>query len=508
MNDTGLPEETWDVVSRPERLSIVHEIGQAGLAGMSSDADFDRLTTLAAELFDAPVALISLVDLERQWFRSRYGTDVSDTPVGISFCAYAIAAGDDVMIVPDATADPRFAANPLVTGELHVRFYIGAPIVVAGERLGTLCVLDYVGRPPPEQRLIDRLKMLALLAASLFLLKEDRRTGAVARIALAREETRRAVALESASLSSWIWNVPAGRVECDDSLPELFALTPTDRIGARKLFLAIDRRDVRQANDWFRESLLESDEYSGEYRIKGFDPPRWLASRGRVVERTADGKPLLVFGVTYDVSERKLGEERQHLLLRELNHRVKNTLATVQALASQTVRHARDPREFLDAFSSRLQALGLAHGLLSDREWRGIALEELVRLEVQPFNDKFKPRIRLSGGHVFLSPDQALGLGIIVHELASNALRYGALSVPGGSVNIGWTVSEHGGTRRLQVIWSEQGGPLVRQPDREGFGMILIRRSLAKVMSSEVRHEFRPDGVHAAISMVQDQDAS
>ncbi len=500
MSGPTLPEDVLNVVLRPQRLSVVREIGQVGF---SNDVDFDRLTTLAATLFAAPVALVTVIDVERQWFCSCYGTQESETPVSISFCAHAIASGDDVMIVPDATLDPRFAANPLVTGELNVRFYIGAPIVVAGERLGTLCILDYVSRPPPEKGLIDQLLILASLAASLFVLKDDRRTGAVAREALAREEKRRAVALESASLSSWIWNVPAGRVECDESLPELFALPPTSQVSARKLFLAIDRRDVRQTDNWFRESLFDSDEYSGEYRVEGFDPPRWLASRGRVVERTADGRPSLVFGVNYDVSERKLGEERQHLLLRELNHRVKNTLATVQALASQTVRYAREPREFLNAFSSRLQALGLAHGLLSDREWRGIALNELVQIEVQPFDDKTNPRIRLSGGHVFLSPDQALGLGIILHELASNALRYGALAVAGGSVSVDWTVSGASHARRILVTWIERDGPPVQHPDREGFGMILIRRSLAKVISSEVRHEFFPDGVRAEISMDQ-----
>ncbi|TIM17952.1 MAG: histidine kinase, partial [Mesorhizobium sp.] len=103
-----------------------------------------------------------------------------------------------------------------------------------------------------------------------------------------------------------------------------------------------------------------------------------------VIERDGDGKPTLIFGVNYDVTERKLGDERQRLLLRELNHRVKNTLATVQALATQTVRHARQPSEFLEAFSARLQALGAAHSLLSDREWRGIGIRELVQIEVKP----------------------------------------------------------------------------------------------------------------------------
>ncbi len=118
-----------------------------------------------------------------------------------------------------------------------------------------------------------------------------------------------------------------------------------------------------------------------------------MATRGRVIERDGDGKPTLIFGVNYDITERKLGDERQRLLLRELNHRVKNTLATVQALATQTVRHARQPSEFLEAFGARLQALGVAHNLLSDREWRGIGISELVQIEVKPFDSTERPRI-------------------------------------------------------------------------------------------------------------------
>ena len=216
----------------------------------------------------------------------------------------------------------------------------------------------------------------------------------------------------------------------------------------------------------------------------------------------------MVFGVNYDVSERKSAEERQRLLLRELNHRVKNTLATVQALASQTVRHARNPDEFLEAFSARLQALGLAHGLLSDHEWRGIGIGELVRREVKPFDDTDSPRIAITGDDVLLSPDQALGLGLILHELASNAMKYGSLSVPAGIVRLAWRVEGRRKKRRLVLDWKESGGPAVTPPDRQGFGSILIRRSLAKVLSSEVKHDFAPMASSPQISHAAGRDRS
>lgn len=494
----GLPAEVFRAVSDKDRLSVLHGLEMLDTA---ADPDFDRISNLAASVMRAPIALVTLLDLDRQWFKSCVGIDETETTTDISFCAHAIAAGDEPLVVTDATLDPRFMTNPLVTGKHHVRFYAGAPMVVAGARIGTLCVLDRKPHAFPSAAKLDQLKALAGLAASLFMLKDATRSGAIAEAALVREEKRRAIALDAASLASWAWDIRADVIECDVLMSELFNLPRSTRLRARDILTAIDPRDVYQTETRFRDALTGSDDYFGEYRVKGFSPPRWLATRGRVIERNDDGKPTLIFGVNYDITERKLGDERQRLLLRELNHRVKNTLATVQALATQTVRHARQPSEFLEAFGARLQALGVAHSLLSDREWRGIGIRELVQIEVKPFDNAAQPRMKISGADLLLSPDQAVGLGLILHELASNALQYGSLSVAAGKVDLDWKTQGKKGDRRLVLTWRESGGPQVTPPERHGFGSILIRRSLAKVISSEVTHEFRPEGVYAQISM-------
>ncbi|RWD64092.1 MAG: GAF domain-containing protein [Mesorhizobium sp.] len=494
----SLPADVSRLVEDAGRLGVLRGLRAVDTAG---DPDFDRIGGLAAAILETPVALVTLVDTDRQWFKSRLGFDERQTPTAISFCAHAIAAGDDPMVVTDATLDPRFAGNPLVTGREHIRFYAGAPVIVAGVRVGTLCVLDRKPRAFPADEKIAQLKTLAEIAASLFVLKDATRNGAIAQAELAREEKRRAIALDAASLASWAWDIRTDMIDCDALLAELFNLPPSNRLKAKDILRAIDPRDVYQTETRFRDALSGSDDYFGEYRVKGLHPVRWIATRGRVVERDSDGRPTLIFGVNYDITERKLGDERQRLLLRELNHRVKNTLATVQALATQTVRHAHQPSEFLEAFSARLQALGAAHGLLSDREWRGIGIAELARIEAKAFDAGGRSRIRISGPDLLLSPDQAVGLGLILHELASNALRYGSLSVPSGKVDLEWKTQGRKGARRLVLTWRETGGPKVEPPDRHGFGSILIRRSLAKVIDSEVTHEYRPGGVFAEIAM-------
>lgn len=500
--DHPLPESVLGVVADAARLAAVAALN---LDGSASDRDLDRIAQLTAALFDAPLALVTILERDRQSFLAAVGTERREAAVETSFCAHALATGD-VLVVEDAARDPRFAANPWVSGPPRLRFYVGVPLTVAGQPVGTLCAYDVTARPRPAPSLIERFRILAELASSLLALKDMSRAGQAARTALAREEKRRGLALEAAGLASWVWDVPTGIVECDPLLPRLFDLPPGERVEARALFHAIDRRDLKANRDRFRDALNVSGEYSGEYRVRDTDPPRWLGARGRVVERDAQGRATLVFGVNFDITERKAAEERQRLLLRELNHRVKNTLATVQALASQTVRHSRNPRDFLEAFSARLQALGAAHNLLSDGEWRGIAIRELVLREVKPFDGVGAPRIDVAGEDVMLPPDQALGLGLILHELASNALKYGSLSAPGGRVSLSWQVRRAPDGRVLHLRWKEHGGPEVAPPAHHGFGSILIRRSLAKVLNSSVEHEFKPEGVEAVVTLPLNAD--
>jgi two-component sensor histidine kinase len=203
--------------------------------------------------------------------------------------------------------------------------------------------------------------------------------------------------------------------------------------------------------------------------------------------------------VAFEITERRLWEERQRLLINELNHRVKNTLATVQSLAVQSFRDmgAMHGPNFT-AFQERLFALARAHDILTRDNWEGAELREVVGEVTEPYCRQSSGRCEIDGPRVRLTPSMALALSMAVHELATNAAKYGALSLPTGQVSISWTVTP-GELRHLVLSWRERGGPPVAPPTRKGFGTRLIERSLAQELSGEVDLAYVPTGVVCTI---------
>jgi two-component sensor histidine kinase len=492
---SSLPGNVWESVSDETRREALTALS---VLDSEADPDFDRLTRLAASLFNAEVSLVSLVDLERQWFKSCYGLeDRRETPVDMSFCAHLIAEPQQpFMVINDALKDERFARNPLVTGSPFIRFYAGAPIVVRGQRLGTLCVFSSKPRDEVSPYQLDQLVALADTASSLFTLKEEARAQARTAAALVKEEWRHALTLEAGKVGSWVWDVRSGEVVVNDIMRRMFGLGPTAPVVIEDIFERVHIDDIKRVREAFRSAFDEGQDYDTEFRVPAANA--WMIGRGRVYQRDGNGKPLIVMGVCFDITETRAAADQMRVLLRELNHRVKNTLAMIQSIARQTLRSNPDPKSFLDAFSGRLRTLSDAHTILSDRDWSGIRLLELIDAQVAPHLTESRQLI-VSGSDVDLPPDHALGLGLILHELSSNAAKYGALSRADGRVEIGWSESLVP-ERRITLNWKETNGPEVARPKELGFGGKLIERSLAKVLDSSVELTFPSDGVSARIS--------
>jgi two-component sensor histidine kinase len=199
-------------------------------------------------------------------------------------------------------------------------------------------------------------------------------------------------------------------------------------------------------------------------------------------------------------AKRHQAEERQKLLIRELHHRVKNTLATVQAILGTTGRSSRTIEDFYRAFSGRIESLAKTHMLLTEDLWQIAKLRELLETELRPYQNTGVERIRLTGPDVELPSEVAVPLGMALHELTTNAARFGALSVRGGRLDVTWRVtSEYNDVLHLE--WSERGGPTVEVPEQEGFGLRVIDRILAAQTNAKISMNFHPTGLQAVIDL-------
>src|SRR5690606_28998472 len=218
-------------------------------------------------------------------------------------------------------------------------------------------------------------------------------------------------------------------------------------------------------------------------RIEHFETIR-VAKDGRRIHisltvsplRDSTGRIVGASKVARDISDRKRAEETQRLLIDELNHRIKNTLATVQAIATQTLRRAASPADFVNSFNGRIKALARAHGLLTGSSFQGAQLSDLVREQLLLGNEEDQ-RISWNGAALALEAQSALHLALVLHELGTNARKHGALSVASGRVSVTWQVQSNNG-RSLQLVWRESGGPPVSAPTTQGFGSTLIENSL------------------------------
>jgi putative addiction module CopG family antidote len=209
------------------------------------------------------------------------------------------------------------------------------------------------------------------------------------------------------------------------------------------------------------------------------------------------------FASFLDITRRKRDEERNQLLVEELDHRLKNTLATVQSIAAQTLRSAAVEQPVRDAFEGRLLALSKAHGLLAHESWDGVGLRDLIDQTLQPFGirDPRPARFSVEGGDVRLPPKAALALAMMFHELATNAAKYGSLS-NGGQIGITWQDEPTPqAARMIRLRWQESGGPPVMPPGRKGFGSRLIESGLARELGGEVHLNYEPEGVVCQIVM-------
>lgn len=262
--------------------------------------------------------------------------------------------------------------------------------------------------------------------------------------------------------------------------------------------------DDKHMMEQFHRTADQVDTYPCEYRIVRADGAIiWVSGRGRVMARNPNGKAELVANMVMDVTDRKIAEQQVQLLLRESAHRSKNLLAVVQGIASQSARGATTLAEFQHKFGERLLALAGSQDLLVHGQQRSADLNDLVRQQLAPFAER-GVGFELNGPQVRVEATAAQTLGLALHELATNATKYGAWSSPGGNVAISWEVS-CGDQPRLGLVWAESGGPPVKVPLRKGFGHIVFEHMVGQSAQGQVKIDYHPDGLRWSVSLPIEQ---
>lgn len=311
---------------------------------------------------------------------------------------------------------------------------------------------------------------------------------------LRQNEQRLQLAYEVADIGAWDLDLKKRRSVWSGGLYDLLGLERSRPASDELFFEHVHPNDVDTLRERFVEAIDARTTFDETFQVVCKDGKvRIVAGKGRVVEEV-DGEPTRMIGVNYDITERMEPDEQARLLMQEVHHRFKNMLALVQAIARQTMQ--TNSENFLARFSARIQALSAAQDMLVHDQWRGADVEDLVRSQLGHMKGIIGERIRLKGPRVPLKADAAQALGMAIHELATNAGKYGALSNEAGTVRIEWQLDrEPSGDRFFEISWVERNGPLVKKPERLGFGSLVIERMTSNAMNASVDVDYEPLGL-------------
>lgn len=466
--------------------------------GADLKAQLDRLAALAAKICKAPIGLVVLVESDRQRFLGRSGTTLIEPPIEQSFCTHAMQGGG-CMIVPDARADDRFRDNPLVTGEPSIRFYAGQPLVSQeGMPLGSLCVID--GNPraglTDEQR-----ETLAMLADAVMALLDRARIEQTADRLRTTSESEIA-ALEQRfqvladAMPQLVWSTtPDGQADYFNRGWWDFTGQPPEASYGASWLQFLHEEDRPKADLCWATATRTGRDYEVEYRLRRHDGDyRWVIARGMPL-RGADGEVVRWIGTCTDIQQQKADAERQEVLSRELNHRIKNIFAVIGGLIAMTIRSKPELTAAGAELRERILALGRAHDFVRSRGGQPVLhphghLTALLEVLLAPYQDGERRRIVIAGDDVEIDDRSATPLALFFHELATNAAKYGALSSDDGRITI------HIRDRSdIELTWRETGGPPVRRHRRSGFGSSLIEMSVQRQLGGSLDYDWSEEGL-------------
>lgn len=305
---------------------------------------------------------------------------------------------------------------------------------------------------------------------------------------LSESEQRREMALEAANLGTWEWRPGEDYMVWDRRMFRITGMPPRDSVPIEEFRKRVHPDDWERRATNIRSALSGDGAFENTYRFYRDGDELWFTSTGRMFTGPSGTR---IIGITGDSTHRKREEERRRMLMAELDHRVKNILANVNAIARQTGHSRPDPEEFIVALEGRLSAMADAHSLLSASHWEGVALGALLDAELSPYISDRADRVQVEGEDVLLSPKAAQSMSLFLHELVTNAAKYGALKHPEGGLSVGWSTRNG----QFELIWTERSPVEIRRPASRGFGLSVIEDMTASDLNGEVTLDFRPGGL-------------
>jgi PAS domain S-box-containing protein len=313
---------------------------------------------------------------------------------------------------------------------------------------------------------------------------------------LVQSEQRRSIALAAGQMGSWEWDPVNGDFVWDDGQYRIFGVDPaTFKVTVDNVRSLIHPEDWKHLQNAIKPPAPDAPSFQAEFRVcRPNGQLRWCIGTA-VASVDATDHVVRISGVTVDITDRKEAEERQALLAREVDHRARNALALVQSIVRLT--RCDNIKSYIGAIDGRIAALSRAHTLLAQSRWQGAELARLVEEELAPYRRVDGESIAVSGPDISLEPRTAQTLALALHELSTNAAKYGALSVMSGHVRLTWELHPE----RLVLHWVESDGPPARQPASPGFGIRVIGASIERQLDGEAKFDWRPEGLHCILSI-------
>jgi two-component sensor histidine kinase/DNA-binding response OmpR family regulator len=312
---------------------------------------------------------------------------------------------------------------------------------------------------------------------------------------LVQSEQLRSLALAAGEMGSWHWDAASNECIWDDGQQRIFGVDAGFDPTVQSVRALLHPEDLRRLERAVETIARTGDPYHTEFRIRRADGEERWCSGTAVGQFNSAGRLVRLSGVTVDVTARKEAEARQALLTREVDHRARNALAVVQSIVRLT--RADSTEAYVAAIDGRIGALARTHVLLSKARWEGAELAGLIEEEMAPYEAAVGERISTSGGKVVLQPGTAQVLALVVHELATNSAKYGALSRDAGKVALAWDQSPEA----LVLTWTERGGPAARTPSVRGFGTRVIKAMIERQLGGTVEFDWRAEGLHFRMTL-------